>query len=168
VVWKGVAEILMKGLGFLHPTARYAVIVGALLGILSEVVKQATKGKYAISGVSFGLAFVLRFYDAWAMFLGAFAFWLIARRASVWEEAHPECVTPEGEAPKPLPPNAPPKPWHVLAKENTETICAGVIAGGSLIGIMVTIFELRIPDVEAVKAVAPVVKAIVKRVTIGG
>jgi uncharacterized oligopeptide transporter (OPT) family protein len=34
--WRAVAEVLTKGLGFLHPTARYAVIIGGALGILFE------------------------------------------------------------------------------------------------------------------------------------
>ena len=33
------------------------------------------------------------------------------------------------------------KPWYVVGDDNHETICAGVIAGGALTGVVVTVIE---------------------------
>ncbi|HSN97670.1 MAG TPA: OPT family oligopeptide transporter [Candidatus Nanopelagicales bacterium] len=146
ITWKAVAEVLMKGLDFLHPTAKIAVLVGALLGILMEVAKQVTKNRFPLSAVGFGLAFILNFSDIWAMFLGAFAFWLLERRASGWRRQNEPPPPVPGEAP--LPNLTGPKPWYVLGAENTEAICAGVIAGGALMGIGLAVLGvLVLPDV---------------------
>lgn len=164
LIWRAVAEVLMKGLGFLHPTARYAVIVGAVLGLVLEISKQVTKGKFPLSAVGLGLAFVLPFFNTLSMFLGAFAFWMIERAAKTHEaKTKPEtpAATEEEEAsPAPAPPPTGKKPWYVLASENMETICAGVIAGGAILGIGVTILELRIPDVPMVESFGKVAAAI--------
>ena len=52
------------------------------LGILFEVLKIVTKNRWPLSGVGIGLAFVLRFSDAWEMFLGAFLFWALGNTLS--------------------------------------------------------------------------------------
>lgn len=148
LIWKAVSEVLMKGLGFLHPTARWAVVVGAVIGLLLEISKQVTKGRFPLSAVGLGLAFVLPFFNTWTMFLGSFAFWLIERRAKQYEANKPVAVRAAPLARK---------PWFVLASENMETVCAGVIAGGAILGIGVTILELRIPDVAVLQSIGPVV-----------
>jgi uncharacterized oligopeptide transporter (OPT) family protein len=162
VTWKAVAEVLMKGLGFLHPTAKVAVVIGAVIGIVVEVTKQVTKGRFPLSAVGLGLAFILNFTDIWSMFLGSFLFWLIQRRASRWERETgrgPESYRePAEEAPKPGPRPAPRKPWYALAAENTETICAGVIAGGALMGIGLTVLGvLVLPDVAELQSFGKVI-----------
>ena len=55
-----------------------------------------------------------------------------------------------------------PKPWYVLGAENTEAICAGVIAGGALMGIALAVLGvLVLPDVaELGKVGESVMKAI--------
>jgi OPT family oligopeptide transporter len=117
-IWKAVAEALTKGLSALHPTARIAALVGAGLGILLEFLNQRTKGKFPVSAIGLGLAFVLRFTDSIAMALGAFFFWYCSRRFK-----NPEST------------------GHKVFVENSETLCAGVIAGGSIIGILLIILE---------------------------
>ena len=67
-IWKAVAEVLTKGLSTLHPTVQIAVLIGAVLGIFFEVMNQRTHGKFPISGVGLGLAFVLKFTDSFAKF----------------------------------------------------------------------------------------------------
>jgi uncharacterized oligopeptide transporter (OPT) family protein len=195
VVWKAVSEILMKGLGFLHPTARAAVVVGAVLGIVVEASKQITKGRFPLSAIGLGLPFVLRFADVFTMFLGSLIFWLIERRAGgpagteVSSEA-PELVVPAkvapveaspvdgaaaGEAEEPAKAGAPgpsegpaKRPWYVTVNENRETICAGVIAGGSLTGIGLTIAVLKIPDVLPVQGVGPGIAKVAAALLGGG
>jgi len=121
MIWKAVAEVLTKGFDILDPTALTAVVIGAFLGILFEVLKITTHNRWPISGVGMGLAFVLRFSDAWAMFLGAFLFWLASKR---W--------------------TAPDSWGRQVIVENQETICAGVIAGGALMGIVIMVLKVGV------------------------
>ncbi len=117
-IWRAVAEVLTRGISFLHPTAMIAAAIGATLGIVFEVLKISTKNRFPLSGVGMGLAFVLRFSDSWAMFLGAFIFWALGKRYR------------EGS-------------WtreHIVG--NQETICAGVIAGGALMGIVIMVLKV--------------------------
>ncbi len=117
-IWKGVAEVLTKGLSTLHPTAQFAVLVGAVVGVLCELLSKRTRGRFPISGVGLGLAFVLRFSDSLAMALGALFFWgcriKFKNKSSVGYRA---------------------------LVDNQETLCAGVIAGGSIIGIILILIE---------------------------
>ncbi|MBS1960618.1 MAG: OPT/YSL family transporter [Bdellovibrionales bacterium] len=117
-VWKAVAEVLTKGLSALHPTAVNGVIAGVLIGVGCEIANIKTKGKFPISGVGLGLAFVLKFADSFSMALGALFFFLMKKKAT---------------DPKSL-------GYRAFVK-NQETVCAGVIAGGSIIGIILIILE---------------------------
>ncbi|HPI39202.1 MAG TPA: OPT family oligopeptide transporter [Pseudobdellovibrionaceae bacterium] len=117
-IWKAVAEVLTKGLSTLHPTAQLAVLIGAILGIVIEVLNQKSKGKFPISGVGLGLAFVLRFTDSLMMALGALFFWFMSKK--IKDE----------------------KSFSFRAfVQNQETVAAGVIAGGSIVGLLILIFE---------------------------
>lgn len=117
-VWKAVAEVLSKGFSSLHVTAQIAVVIGAILGVVMEILVKATKGKFPISPVGFGIAFVLPFADVFIMFLGSFIFWLLKLK--------PEAKRSKG---------------YNTFVENQETVAAGVVAGGGLIGIAILIFE---------------------------
>lgn len=121
VVYKGVAELLGKGLEFLHPSARWAVLVGAIVGILMEAFKKVGKRRIAMSGVSFGLAFILPFTYILMMFVGALVGWAVDKRSS-------QTAEPNGLA--------------ATLAENKETICAGIIAGGALTGIAIAILDV--------------------------
>ncbi|OQW46850.1 MAG: hypothetical protein A4S09_02785 [Proteobacteria bacterium SG_bin7] len=118
LIWKAVAEVLTKGLSSLHSTAQLAALIGAVLGIVFEVCNQKTKGKFPLSGVSMGLGFVLRFSDTWLMALGTLFFWFCGRNF---------------KEPKSF--------GHRAFVNNQETIAAGVIAGGSIIGIVLILIE---------------------------
>lgn len=117
-IWKAVAEVLTQGLSVLHPTARIAVAVGAVLGIVLEVVKQVTHGRFPITAMGLGLAFVLRFTDCLSMGLGSILVWAASKKFR----------NPEATSTK-------------VFVENHETLCAGVIAGGSIIGIALVLIE---------------------------
>lgn len=117
-IWKAVAEVLTKGLSTLHPTVQIAVAIGALLGIVFEVLNTRMKGKFPISGVGMGLAFVLKFTDSLMMCLGTFLFWL-ARRNITNKESF----------------------GHRAFVANQETLSAGIIAGGSIVGLIILILE---------------------------
>jgi len=117
-IWKAVAEALTKGLSVLHPTAQAGALVGAVLGIVLEWANLRTKGRFPVSAIGLGLAFVLRFPDSLAMSLGAFLVWYSAKKFK-----NPET-----------------KGFKIFV-ENSETICAGIIAGGSIIGIVLILLE---------------------------
>jgi OPT family oligopeptide transporter len=117
-IWRAVAELLMAGLGNLPMSARWAVLIGALLGLAFEGVRLATKGRFWLSGVGIGLATVIPFNTCFAMFLGAVFFWAAERFWSNQESAGNRIIV-----------------------QNQEPICAGVIAGGALMGIAVILIE---------------------------
>lgn len=117
MIWKAVAEVLTKGLSALHPTAQLAALIGATLGIVLEWINVKTKGKFPISAMGIGLAFVLKFTDSIAMALGAIIIWYCARSLKK------DTIS------------------HKIFVDNAETLCAGIIAGGSIIGIIIIILE---------------------------
>ncbi|MDR1726346.1 MAG: OPT/YSL family transporter [Acidobacteriota bacterium] len=125
-VWKAVAEVLTSGLANLSASARWAALIGAVLGVVLEVARIRSKGRFWLSGVGVGLAFVIPFNTCFAMFLGSFVFWLAGR---VLKE--PVRTTK----------NFASAAYRVLV-ENTEPVCAGVIAGGAIMGIVVTVLEV--------------------------
>ncbi len=118
-VWKAVAEILTKGLSELPTSALVAVVVGAILGVVLEIVRVVAKGKFPLSAVGIGLGFVIPFNLCLTMFMGSFVFWLIG-----WKWPKPE------------------QRMNELYVQNQESICAGIIAGGALIGVGVMALEL--------------------------
>jgi OPT family oligopeptide transporter len=117
-IWKGVAEVLTQGLHALHPTAQIAALVGAILGIVFEVLNQRMKGKFPLTGVGLGLGFVLRFSDSWLMALGTLFFWICGKRFKDQSSF-----------------------GYRAFVDNQETVAAGVIAGGSIIGIILMLVE---------------------------
>jgi putative OPT family oligopeptide transporter len=117
-IWRAVAELLMQGLGNLPMSARWAVLIGAVLGLALEGVRLATKGRFWLSGVGIGLATVIPFNTCFAMFLGSASFWVAERVWSNKESAGNRIIV-----------------------QNQEPICAGVIAGGALMGIAVILVE---------------------------
>ncbi len=159
VPWKAVAELLMSGLDNLHPTARVAVVVGGVIGLVVEVSKQLTKGRFPLSAVGLGLAFVLTFHDVWAMFLGSFVFWVLERKGKRWEDAEAakeEREQEKGEYRRAPEAGAARKPWFAVASENCEAICAGVIAGGALMGIGIQVLDVFVfPEVPELPRLRP-------------
>lgn len=117
-VWRAVAEVLTQGLGFLHESAQVAIVIGGVLGIVFEVISLFTRGKFPVSGVGMGLAFILPFSDSLAMATGAILFGILRMKLK----------DPKRRA-------------YRIFVENHETVCAGGIAGGALIGIVLILLE---------------------------
>jgi OPT family oligopeptide transporter len=71
--WKGVAEMLAKGLDSMHPTAQAALVIGGIIGILLVLLEKALpKYKHFIpSPAGLGLAFTTPGYNTISMFIGA-------------------------------------------------------------------------------------------------
>ncbi|MFO1250805.1 MAG: OPT family oligopeptide transporter [Inhella sp.] len=110
--WKGVAEIIAKGLKGLPTSAVLSMGFAAVAALVIEVLRIKTKGKFGLSAVAIGLGVVLPPESTLAMFVGALVFWLLGRK-------HKTAGTP----------------GHRLWVEGLEPICAGLISGAALMGI---------------------------------
>lgn len=117
--WVAVAELLTKGLDALPLTALYAAIIGAILGIVMEAARMKTKGRFWLSPVGIGLAFIIPFTTCLAMFLGSFIFWVLSK------------LSPRPE-----------QPVNRVFVQNQESICAGIIAGAALMGVGLMALEV--------------------------
>jgi len=120
-VWRAVAELLAKGFSSIHPSAQWAMLAGGLLGIAIEWANVRMAGRFPVSAVGLGLATVVTFPDVLSMSVGAIAFWYLGRRLKVRE----------GTA-------------HRVLVEGRETLCAGIIAGGAIIGIILIVLETAV------------------------
>jgi uncharacterized oligopeptide transporter (OPT) family protein len=111
--WKAVAEVFRIGIGNMHPMARHAIAAGIVIGLALSVVEALLpKAKrFLPSPTGIGLGFILPFYYPLAMFIGAG----LAALA------------------------------HLLSKERagryTIPISSGLIAGESIVGVIVAILN---------------------------
>jgi OPT family oligopeptide transporter len=110
--WKGVAELIAKGVSHLPYSAIVSMIVAAVAALAIEVAKIVTKGRFPLSAVAIGLGVVLPPEATFAMWIGAMMFWWMGRRNP----------TPGTRG-------------HQIWKEGYESICAGLISGSALVGI---------------------------------
>lgn len=110
VVWAGVSKAFSDGLGALHPTSKTAIVVGLILGVAMALwEKFAPKRLRPLlpSPAGIGIAMVLPGSNCIAMFLGA------ALAAGI-------------------------RRWWPRAAENTVVpIASGLIAGESLMGVLI-------------------------------
>jgi putative OPT family oligopeptide transporter len=120
-VWRAVAELLAKGFSSVHPSAQWGIVVGGVLGVAIEWVNLRMKGRFPVSGVGIGLATVVPFPDLVSMGGGAVFFWYMGRVLK-----RPET-----------------KGYRIFV-ENRETLSAGIIAGGAIIGIILIIMETAV------------------------
>ena len=116
VAWKAVAEMLSKGLSVLPISACWAALVGGILGIVFEVIRKRTHGRFPLSPVGLGLACLLDFSNCFVIFLGSFFFWFLHQRA---------IRSPEKR-----------RISRIFA-ENQETISGGLIAGAALMAVVI-------------------------------
>lgn len=111
--WKGVAEIIAKGLKGLPTSALISMGVAAFAALAMEVARIATKGRFGLSAVAVGLGVTLPPESTFAMFVGALIFWVMARK-------YKQQAGSQG---------------HRVWVEGMEPICAGLISGAALMGI---------------------------------
>jgi uncharacterized oligopeptide transporter (OPT) family protein len=109
--WKGVSEIIAKGLSSLPYSAIVSIIVAALAAAAIEIMRIVRKGRFPLSAVSIGLGVILPPEASFAMWLGAFVFWVMGRKR--------------------VPGTKP----YVFWVEGCEPISAGLISGAALVGI---------------------------------
>jgi uncharacterized oligopeptide transporter (OPT) family protein len=110
--WKGVAELIAKGLTALPYSAVVSMVVATVAAAAMEIARIVTKGRFPLSAVSVGLGVVLPPEATFAMWVGAMVFWLMGRRYKA-----------KGTR------------GHEFWVEGLEPICAGLISGAALMGI---------------------------------
>ncbi|CAM3884686.1 OPT family oligopeptide transporter [Roseateles saccharophilus] len=111
--WKGVADIISKGLKSLPASVLISMAVAAFAAVAMEVARIKTKGRFQLSAVATGLGVVLPPESTFMMFVGALLFWLMGLR--------------HGKKPGSF--------GHRVWVEGMEPICAGLISGAALMGI---------------------------------
>jgi OPT family oligopeptide transporter len=121
-VWKAVADVLAEGLHKIKPSAQYAALAGILIGIVLEAWRMLTRNRFPLSPVAIGLGFIIHFHTCLSMFAGSFLFWVVERLYSSKESRINQVVV-----------------------QNQEPICAGLIAGGALMGIAIAVADLFLP-----------------------
>lgn len=112
VQWKGVADLIARGVSSLPPSAVISMAIAAAFAAFIEIMTIIRKKPFPLSSVSIGLGVILPPDACFAMWLGAMFFWWQGRRY--------------------------PKPGtkgNRLWVESAEPICAGLIAGAALVGI---------------------------------
>jgi OPT family oligopeptide transporter len=111
--WRAVAEVFRVGIANMHPMARHAIAAGIAIGLVLSVLETffPKLKRFFPSPTGVGLGFTLPFYYPLAMFLGA-------------------AIAAIG---------------HALSKEKAERytvpISSGLIAGESIIGVIVAILN---------------------------
>lgn len=110
-VWKGVAQLLANGVHSLHYTARWGILAGVVVGVALPLLERALPRhrKYLPSAMGVGLAMVIPAFNSISMFLGAVIAALYAR--------------------------AKPKDAELF----TVPVASGIIAGESILGVVVII-----------------------------
>ncbi len=116
--WKGVSDLVTAIFGggsgtLLTRSIVISMIVAAVAGLVMEVLRIRTRGKFPLSPLAIGLGVVIPPNSTIAMFAGAFFFWYMHKK---WGDKK---GTPSHER------------WIGAH----EPICAGLIAGAALIGI---------------------------------
>ncbi|MEJ2367961.1 MAG: OPT/YSL family transporter [Acidobacteriota bacterium] len=112
-VWAGVALLLSHGFAALPVSARWALLIGGLLGIVITVCEKHVPGarKFLPSPTGMGIALVIPAFNCVSMFLGALAAWLFEKRSKA------------------------------AADRYTIPVASGIIAGESLMGILVAVLK---------------------------
>ena len=99
-------------------------VIGAFSGAIFSVAifyPIFLKGKFPLTPVGIGLAFVISFQICLAMFFGSFMFWVCGK---IWPK-------PEQRV-------------NEVVVQNQESICAGLIAGAALVGVALMALELKL------------------------
>ena len=121
LVWRGVAELLAKGVEALPITARWGLLVGSILGIILPLLEiKFPKAKpYIPSATGLGLAFTINGFNSISMFTGACIALLLSKYAKQWHERY------------------------------TVPVSSGIIAGESLMGVAIALIT-ALPNLAAV------------------
>ncbi|MHB0996198.1 MAG: OPT family oligopeptide transporter [Elusimicrobiales bacterium] len=114
-VWAAVAKLLSNGVHSLHPAARNGMLVGAAVGIIIPLLELAfpKHRKYIPSAMGLGLSMVIGFYNSFSMFIGGLIALILEKKAKATAEKY---IIP---------------------------VSSGIIAGESLMGVGVALYDAR-------------------------
>jgi len=128
--WKGVSELVTSIFGgestksLLTTSIIWSMVIAAIVGLVFEILRIKTKGKFPLSPLAIGLGVVVPPESTMAMFAGAAFFWLMHKIYHARKNSF----------------------GHKLWIDTHEPICAGLIAGAALVGIgdiLVKVFLLK-------------------------
>ncbi|HEX8678377.1 MAG TPA: OPT/YSL family transporter, partial [Chthoniobacterales bacterium] len=109
--WKGVSELIARGIASLPPSAIISMAVAALVAAFIEIMTMVRRKPFPLSSVSIGLGVILPPEYCFTMWFGALFFWWQGRRQTPGTLGHRRWV------------------------EGLEPICAGLITGAALVGV---------------------------------
>jgi uncharacterized oligopeptide transporter (OPT) family protein len=112
VQWKGVADLITRGLSSLPASAVWSIAIAAGFAAFIEIMTIIRRKPFPLSSIAIGLGVILPPDACLAMWFGAMFFWWQARR-------HPIAGTP----------------GHRRWVAGLEPVCAGLISGAALVGI---------------------------------
>ena len=117
LVWRGVAELLSKGVGALPASARVGLVCGGLIGIILPLLEKMfpKQKKFIPAATGLGLAFTINGFNSISMFIGALAALIFTKRS--------------------------PK----KAEQYIVPVSSGIIAGESLMGVAVALLNIVRP-----------------------
>jgi uncharacterized oligopeptide transporter (OPT) family protein len=80
-MWKAVADLLTQGIQMLPPTARWAIVIGAIVGVALPIAEKLfPKAKpYLPSAIGLGLSWVMVFQNTLSIAIGGLIVWLWPR-----------------------------------------------------------------------------------------
>jgi uncharacterized oligopeptide transporter (OPT) family protein len=112
--WRGVAELLAHGFSSLHPTARAGLVIGGAVGVVLVLLERwlPRHRRFIPAPTGLGLAFTLNGFNSISMFLGACLALWLSRRRPA------------------------------LHEEYTVPVASGIIAGESLMGVLVALLAV--------------------------
>jgi uncharacterized oligopeptide transporter (OPT) family protein len=110
--WKGVAEIIAKGVSSLPQSALVTAAIAAICAVVFEIARIRTDGRFPLSAVSIGLGVILPPEASLSMWIGALVFWWMGRKYRSADS-----------------------PGHAFWVDGAESVCAGLISGAALLGI---------------------------------
>ncbi len=121
-VWKAVAELLGKGVHSLHPSALWAMAIGGALGIAITLAEKAfpKHKRFIPSPTGLGLAFVIPAWNSISMFIGAVIAYALEKKKKAVGETY------------------------------TIPVASGLIAGESIMGVLIAVFGV-VYDLVAAK-----------------
>ncbi len=111
--WAAVATAMSKGIGNLEPLKVWSMVTGGIVGIVLAVLPLVfpKRKNYFPSAAAAGLGWVFHWYYSLLFFIGGVIAWLWQRK------------------------------WPKQAEEYTFPVASGVIAGGSLMGVVIIFWE---------------------------
>jgi putative OPT family oligopeptide transporter len=111
--WRAVAVALSKGLAALEPVKVWLIIIGGAIGIVLPLLSKMfpKRQNYIPSAAGLGLSWTFHWYYGFLFFLGALIGYLYERK------------------------------WPEKAKDYTFPVASGIVAGGSLMGVILIFWE---------------------------